>query len=175
MKGKKVTPLKNTFLAALSVFTCYCSNQLPLLQRETPNVITCKINGRPWIADAASSENNLRLVFYRDNSLHLHARALANNPENKVTSTISLFIASVDAPGIYYLGSNPKNTGDYTDFETPPYAFYFTDQSSTGFVHITKMDQAKRSIAGTFAYQASVPGHSAHSVQISDGKFNLTY
>lgn len=175
MRRKSNAFLKVTVLAIFSFLTWYCIAQLPILHWGWEKGITCKINGKPWVSKADASKENIRLVLYQDKSLHLYAKGVANDQGNRVTSTISFLITSVDAPGMYPLGSNRKNSGEYANFETLPYSFYFTDQSSTGFVHVTQLDTISRSIAGTFEYQASAMGHSFHAVQIKDGKFNMSY
>lgn len=173
MRGKNNVYLKGTIIALFSFLAWYCINQLPILHQGWEKGITCKINGKSWVSKA--DHENIRLVFYQDRSLHVYAKAVANNQGNRVTSTISFFITSVDAPGMYPLGSNQKNSGEYANFEALPYSFYFTDQSSTGFVHVTQLDTINRFVAGTFEYQASALGHSSHSVQIREGKFNMSY
>ena len=175
MKRKNSALLKLTALVFMGLLTCYCSNQVPLLHSEKGNFLICKINGKPWKADATLSEKNLRLVLYRDKTLQVHGKAVMGDQGEKVKSTVSFFITSVDAPGIYPLGLNPKNSADYSNFEASPCSFYFTDQGFTGFVNITKLDTLNRVIAGTFEYKALASGPSFHSVQVTDGLFNMTY
>jgi hypothetical protein len=139
------------------------------------NTLTCKVNGKPWKADATFSEKNLRLVLYLDKTLQVHGRAVGDAQGEKVKSTLSFFVTSVDAPGVYPLGSNPKNSADYSNYETSPGSFYFTDQGFTGFVNITQLDTINRVIAGTFEYKVLATGPSNHSVHITDGQFNMAY
>ncbi len=87
---------------------------------------------------------------------------------------VSLVLAGVTDTGIYYLKES-NLTNDNQGRYTYGHITYTTRDDYPGYVHLKKIDTAKRIIAGTFAFKAKQFWLGDDTVTITDGWFDATY
>ena len=128
-------------LLLISIIACVQDN-LPKPTKIGANTFGCKVDGREWIPNGGGGFSGLPKI-----SADNYAKNLIINSYKSDKSSIKLNIVYPIVEGRIEL--KRKNVATYN---ADAYIFFETNENSTGFMIITKYDEANGIISGTFEF-----------------------
>lgn len=152
--------------------SCKKEDPLPATTGEGKNIFACYVNGEVWKPYSEDFKANTRSAEYYSGTLSIGALRSTKDFSEKI------FIVLKDIPlttGSYPLNDSTKY-GRYikTLAGTVGGDTYTTIPTHVGNVTITKVDQSRRIVTGTFFFKARQTNGSA-TVTVADGRFDLIY
>ncbi|OBX26570.1 hypothetical protein LX77_00850 [Gelidibacter algens] len=145
-------------------------DQLPPMTQTGENTFGCLVNGKLFVV----TNNTKQVAVYQGGGLSIGGEKDLNG----FFSEVSMFISETSIGEMiienenYILNNNSLMKGQYYNDEEN--CFYFTNQSHTGFLKITKLDKINFIVSGSFEFQ-SVSEDCTDSIKITDGRFDLKY
>jgi len=159
------------FLFATS---CKKEDDLPKATQTGAGVFAAKINGATWEAGACWScfGGGSGLSINYDNLTFFGISG--KNKDKKFT--VSIVIENLKNTGTFILGNGKgSNTAsNYAAVYTSPNNFY-TSNSTTGKITITKLDTNSKIISGTFEFTAEDERDPSNIMKITEGRFDVKY
>ncbi len=136
------------------------------------NTIYAKINGTPWQKKTCWSciGGGSGLIVSYDNRTNFSVKG--QNNDQKIS--LSIFLRSLSAIGIYELSSSDLNSADLINTTSSDNRLT-TTKISKGIVTITKLDLVNKIISGTFEFIAQVENNPSNTIKVTDGWFDITY
>ena len=160
---------------------------LPPITSEGKNTFACKINGEVFVADGSGTDTPNRGIYaIIDANFDSLGKILPLDSSNlwivakRGSEIISLYINPYLAAGRHQFNSNtytypidnsPENYGDVSKGGNG----YITTSFDTGSVYITRWDQKKFIISGTFQFRAKNLSNKSETVEVTEGRFDLDY
>ena len=160
---------------------------LPPVTSEGKNTFACKINGEVFVADGSGTDTPNRGIYaVLEANFDMSGRVLSIDSSDLIISAnngsrrVYLYVNHYLFTNRHYLNStteeypaiiNPENYGRvYSSGHN-----YITNSVDTGSVLITKWDQKKFIISGTFQFKAKSYTDKTDIVEVTEGRFDLDY
>jgi hypothetical protein len=163
------------YLFILLLFLCLsCEKEdpLPAATGEGKNIFACYVDGSIWKHYSEDFKANTLSADYiqSDKKLSIFAYRSGNDTFEKMQIVIQNFPLQT---GTYDLDGG----GSYAEFirkEPSIIGEYSTSSENRGKVIITKVDEGKRIVTGSFSFTAGQVNGS-EQVKIEDGRFDVIY
>jgi len=168
---KKIFIILLSLLFAVIMFNCGGTTEPKDDDNQTDGgePFECKVDGEKWVPNVSENGVTASMAY---GWLSITATVI----DGTTSEQIIFSLGAVTEPCTINLGS--AFTGKYANFlrtvgATSPVSF-FTDDSHTGTVEITKFDADKKKVEGTFSFTAkNLTGE--NTVTVTNGSFSLTY
>ena len=139
------------------------------------NSMSAKVDGKSWSRkpcwECIGGGKGLRIDYDDRDYFALQGQ----DPDFGMT--IEFAIYSMPGVGTYQLNStyslSNKNINVALLFKNNKE--YTTTEQSTGVINITKVDLLKKIVSGTFTFTAEEEGNPANTIQVTDGRFDVTF
>lgn len=140
--------------------------KLPPATQTGKNTFGCLVNGKAWVTRTSIDVTS----FYQSGALQISAGI----NESGRDQGISLILLNSVFQGVSYdLTSDPQNQSGFSWIKSPMICFYGAEDTLTGDLTITKLDQANLIVAGVFEFTTVVAG--CDTIRVTAGRFDLNY
>ena len=155
------------FVVLILLVISSCEKSNPDVQ--LPNTVTANVNGSAWEKKACwgcIGGGSALEVSYQDSLFILSAE------DNSRKIILSFGIHRVNAVGVYELTTRDKNYGRLTDGNSVG-RDYYTNNQKRGKFTVTQFDLVKKTMSGTFEFEASDLSNPSLTVMVLNGNFNV--
>jgi hypothetical protein len=145
-----------------------CDTCLPPIATEGNSMFGCRVNGKVWLPKDSWMTPGITLNLFSTRHIDIVEVIARNHTEVINASGISFNIASVNDTGLIELPN--------TDLSLSRSLYYKGDNEFSaepiqkGFIHFTKVDRIKGSVAGTFEFDV-YSRDLQDTIHITDGRF----
>jgi hypothetical protein len=159
-------------LLSTTLTTSCNKDKLTKETQEGKNTLSCKVNGKVFIAehDRPSSGPAMFANLVLDQN-GINATVYGINTVTYPNREINIIIEDFKGVGTY-VTSGSDSYCEYSEF---PQAQYSTMISGSGTIHITKDDRSAKILSGTFEFVAGNKNNSGTQVEITLGRFDISY
>jgi hypothetical protein len=137
--------------------------KLPPATQEGKNTFGCLVNGKAWVTETSIDA----VVAYQLDILQISA-CLNDKERDDCMSFYAFGDRSVE---VINLAQNQNAGVGFDSAETN--CIYPSENAISGNLSITKLDETKLIISGTFEFTTVISG--CDTIKVTDGRFDLTY
>lgn len=191
---KKLTALPLLMLSLLFLSTISCKDdddtptnpidQLPPATQTGANTIGCLVNGEALLPKGSPLAGPVKSAFYQliDGEYFLGLSFTDRSNEATEFVNIGISFMRINSNQTIVLNKNFGDDGDYIGgggvYSFSPSVLegnivYFTTSDITGELTITKLDESKQIISGTFWFDAV--NNDGEIIEIREGRFDMPY
>jgi hypothetical protein len=169
-------------LICCMLFLASCKKQIDELPQPTEtgaNTFGLKLNGELWVPQKFGIVPTAPILEARFGSggVFINARNFASSPTE---TEFEIYLKDISGPGNFPLNkltykypNEQASYGYYIKRRIMPLNEWITSEQFTGNVTVTKFDQTKNIIAGTFEFTAGSIDGTADPVTITEGRFDV--
>jgi hypothetical protein len=141
--------------------------KLPPITQAGKNTFGCLVNGKAWVAPT----QNDALAFYQQGTLSIsglrHLPTFENIELIVIDNSLSILT------GEYPLNQLAQEPLSFASFFSSASCFYEEENTLTGKLTITKIDDVNRVVSGTFEFTTELPN--CERIVITHGRFDINY
>lgn len=140
--------------------------KLPPATQTGKSTFGCLVNGKAWVTRTSTDA----LSFYQSGLLQVSAGI----HETERQQGMILAILSGVVEGLSYdLSNDPQYEAQFSSRPSTGMCFYDDNNTLSGNLTITKLDQTKLVVCGLFEFTTIVAG--CDTIKVTDGRFDLLY
>jgi Family of unknown function (DUF6252) len=169
--------MKKLFHILLSIFLicASCENdpspnselaKLPPATQSGKNTFGCLVNGKAWVTRTTTDA----LAFYQSGVMQISADI---NEKNRKQYLDLITLNGLTQGAVYDLSNDPEYEAKFSWVLPSGICFYEEENTLSGQLTITKLDQVKYIVSGLFEFTTVVSG--CDTIKVTDGRFDLLY
>jgi hypothetical protein len=149
-------------------------NTTPVTKPPASNTMSATINGHHWgncllFGVSMGSKSSAEYYDY-SGGLVVGGSNFCHDTYPYTGSDLVLYIKNVFDTGMYYIPGNYHSSAKYEISYSSTSAEYLTNDSNTGYLHLTKLDKANHLISGTFSFKAYCKDSNS-TINLKNGSF----
>jgi hypothetical protein len=144
-----------------------CDTCLPPIATEGNSMFGCRVNGKVWLPKDSWMNPSLYLELYSSQYNNIIGLIASNHTVKDYPQSISLYTSPVTDTGRFNFNSSQL---EYTWGRYNSIKEYFSEPIKKGYIHFTKVDRIKGSVAGTFEFDV-YSRDLQDTIHITDGRF----
>jgi hypothetical protein len=152
--------------------------KLPPITNSGANTVGCLINGKVFLPHQSGINPSVNCFYQIEGGEQYFVMDFADLRKGK-SERVVLMLRKVDVKEgeLYKLNTKftiaPELTGALGVYSSAESQLFYTNETVTGELKITRLDESKSIIAGTFWFDAV--SDKGEKVQISEGRFDWNY
>ncbi len=140
--------------------------KLPPATQEGKSTFGCLVNGKAWVTNSSTDA----LADYQSGSLQIGAGI---HERERQQGMILAVLSGVGEGLSYDLTNDPQYEAKFSSKHSTGLCFYDDNNTLSGNLTITKLDQTKLIISGVFYFTTFVSG--CDTIKVTDGRFDILY
>ncbi len=140
--------------------------KLPPATQEGKSTFGCLVNGKAWVTRSSTDA----LADYQSGVLQISAGIDETNRDQGITLVI---LSGLSQGMTYDLTNDPQYEAKFSWTQASKVCFYDDEDTLSGHLKITKLDQVNLIISGLFEFTTAVSG--CDTINVTDGRFDLLY
>jgi len=140
--------------------------KLPPATMEGKNTFGCLVNGKAWVTRTSTDV----LAFYQSGVFQISAGIEETNRDQGITIVVHNGLTQGDP---YDLSDDPDRQSRYGGTLPHNLCFYDDENTLSGNLTITRLDQINLVVSGLFEFTTVVAG--CDTIKITNGRFDVLY